>query len=241
MAKEFGVFVKVFSQEKYREDFLNGKFYMNTIKYFKEFEEEASNNIGDKNEAITAWLQPENIQITFDVNSMHPFTIHGKDIADPVAIRTHCHDNYNVLCLTHLHSHGIDMSKPVSYEESEMLKKYFNLPSESANLGDYAVIIYDIPAFIERLTIAAKKMIDTHQIFSFKADKVKYYDKDKTLSLDDGEEAVFHKQSDYKHQSEYRVCIDRRVPYSEPLIFDMENIKDISLECLTSEINSKLL
>lgn len=37
MAQEFGFLVKVFSQEKYRDDFLDGKLYMNPIKFFKDF------------------------------------------------------------------------------------------------------------------------------------------------------------------------------------------------------------
>lgn len=239
MAQEFGFLVKIFSQERYRDDFLDGKLYMNPIKYFKDFEEESTNNIGDKNEAISAWLQPEDIRITFSPPGMDPFTILGKDIEAPIAIRANAHDNYNVLCLTLLHSHGIDISKTVSDEEVELLKSYFKLPDEAANLGQFAVVIPEIPKFIKQVHTAAQKEIDSNRAVSFRADKVKYYDKGKTLSLEDGEEAVFHKQSEFEHQSEYRLCFDRQNPEPEPFVFDIGNIRSIAIPCLTSEVNQR--
>ena len=239
MAQEFGFLVKVFSKKKYRDDFLDGKLYMNPIKFFKDFEEEATNNIGDKNEAITAWLQPEEIRITFNPPRMEPFTIPGKDIAAPIAIRANAHDNYNVLCLTLLHSHGIDLSEPVTDDEVELLKGYFKLPDEAANLGEYAVVIPQLPSFITQVQAAAHKLIDSQQAASFSANKVKYYDKGKSLSLENGEEAVFHKQSEYEHQNEYRLCLDRRAVNPEPFVFDIGDIRNIAFPCLTTEVNQK--
>lgn len=238
MAQEFGFLIKIFSQEKYRDDFLNGKLYMNPIKFFKDFEEESTNNIGDKNEAITAWLQPEEINIIFRPPGMDPITIKGQDIAAPIAIRANAHDNYNVLCLTLLHSHGIDISEPVTDDEVELLKNYFKLPDEAVNLGKFAVVIPHLPKFIERVETAAQKLIGSNEATSFRADKVKYYDKGQTLSLKNGEEAVFHKQSEYEHQSEFRLCLDRGTTNPEAFVFDIGDIRNIAFPCPTSEVNN---
>jgi hypothetical protein len=238
MAQEFGFLVKVFSQEKYRDDFLDGKFYMNPISFFKNYEEKTVNNIGDKNEAVRAWLQPHELSITFKPPGMEEFTIPGKDIAAPIVIRSNVHDNYNVLCLTLLHSHGIDISEGVTDEEIELLKGYFHLPEEAMCLGGYAVVIPNFPRFIERIRSAAQALISSEKASSFLADKVKYYDKSKTLSLLNDHEPVFHKQSDYEHQSEFRLCLDRGVSEPTPYTFDVGDIRDLANPCLTSEVNS---
>ncbi|MFB4412719.1 hypothetical protein [Pantoea sp. ANP04] len=238
MNKSFGFFVKVFSQDKYREDFLNGDLYMNTIKYFRDYEEAQSGNIGDKNEGVSAWLVPEGLQIKFNPPGMEPFTITSKDLAAPVVIKRNAHENINVLCLTYLHSHGISLDDRISEDDFNKLQRYFTLPEEAKNIGEFAVIIPSVPEFISRVRKAADKLISSGAVRGLIAKEVTYYDKEKSLSLENFDDAVFHKQSEYSHQSEYRVCLNRDAILSEPYTFKIGSLRDIALSCQISEVNS---
>ncbi|CNC78715.1 Uncharacterised protein [Yersinia intermedia] len=240
MSDGYGFLVKVFSTEKYREDFLDGKLYMNTIKYFKEYEEEKNNNIGDKNEAVTAWLQPKGLRLIIHPPGMDEIIITEKDILGPIIIRTNNHDSYNVLCLTVLHSHEFSINELLTEEQIEQVRGYFKMPEESLNLGAYAVIIPNIPEFISRIKRAAQSLIDSNEANYFSARKLIYYDSNESLSLENTADAVFHKQKEYEHQSEFRLCLDRGKGTEDAYFFNVESLRDIAFPIPTSEINSKI-
>lgn len=238
MGKEYGFFVKVFSKEEYRNDFLNGKIFMNTIKFFKEYEDVHDGNVGDKHEAVGGWFQPPGMRIVIKPEGAEPITITEEDLAGPIVMRMNKHDTINVFCITYLHSHGIGLDDPVDDETFEKLQGYFTVPDDLVNLGEYAVVIPKTQPFLEKIRNAATKLISEKQALSFRAEKVTYYDKNSSLSLTNPDDAVFHKQKDYEHQSEFRVCLDRGSNVAEPFILEVGDLDGIALPCLTNEINS---
>lgn len=231
------ILIKVFSNPKYREDFLDGKLYMNPINYFRSFEDEFDSNIADENEAIFAWIHPEEIQLTFKVNGEDSFTIKGSDIAAPLQIRSYAHENMNVFCMTLLHSDGIDFYGKLTEEDSNRLTELLTLPSESERLGDYAIVITNADRFISQAYRAFMELRENGFNASFNAAPVTYYDVNKTLSLKNIDEAVFHKQSKFAHQKEYRICIDRLSKTAEPFILDIGSVRDYVHTCSTNEVN----
>ncbi|WP_047647780.1 hypothetical protein [Enterobacter asburiae] len=238
MGKEYGFFVKVFSKEEYRNDFLKGKIFMNTIKFFKEFEDAHDGNVGDKHEAVGGWFQPKGMRIVIKPEGAEPIIITEEDLGGPVIVRMNRHDAINVFCITLLHSHGVGIDEQVDEETFEKLKSYFTVPDDLANLGEYAVVIPKIPPFLDKIRNAAGALITDKQALSFRAEKVNYYDKNSSLTLTNPDDAVFYKQSDYEHQSEFRFCLDRGRDVAEPFILEVGDLDGIALPCLTNEINS---
>lgn len=236
MSEGIGFFVRIFSEEKYRDDFIKGNLYMNTIKYFREYEDSHSANVGDKHEALSAWLQPANIRMIIK----HPdgdIVIPGSDIAAPIALRRNRFDSINVFCITVLHSHGITLDDDVSEEDFEKLKSYFTLPSDVINLGRYAAVIPNTGAFLERVRNAAQALVNKEQAVKLVCQQVTYYDPEDSLSLEDENDAIFHKQKNYEHQREYRIALDRGVEVAEPFNMNVGDLTDIAIPVLTEEIN----
>ncbi|MBJ8972722.1 hypothetical protein [Citrobacter braakii] len=236
MSEGIGFFVRIFSEEKYRDDFIKGNLYMNTIKYFREYEDIHSGNVGDKHEALSAWLQPANIRMIIK----HPkgdIVIPGSEIAAPIALRRNRFDSINVFCLTVLHSHGITLDDYVSEEDFEKLKAYFTLPDDVCNLGRYAAVIPNTGLFLERVRAAAQALVDAEEAIGLVCQQVTYYDIKDSLSLEDENDAIFHKQKNYEHQREFRIAFDRGSEVAEPFTLKIGDISDIAIPVLTADIN----
>lgn len=236
MADGIGFFVRVFSQEKYRDDFLKGNLYMNSIKFFRDYEDKHSANVGDKHEALTAWLQPANLRLTFHTPD-GDLVIPGSDIAAPIALRLNSFDSINVFCLTVLHSHGITLDSLVTDEDFERIKGYFTLPDDVNNLGDYAVVIPNTGAFLERVRKAGQILVDAAEAQGMVYKAVTYYDPNESLSLSNINDAIFHKQKTYEHQKEFRITLDRGLAKSEPYTLQIGDISDIAFPVATNDIN----
>ena len=237
MQNGIGFFVKIFSSEAYRDDFLNGSLYMNPIKFFREYEDKHAGNVGDKNEALSAWLQPEELRLVFNFQG-EELVIPGSDLAAPIALRRNHFDTVNVMCLMAIHSHGISTEDIISDEQLEKLKEYFIVPEDAINLGKYAVIILDTDTFLSKVKRAAQKLCDSGDAVSLRAQLVTYYDDKSTLSLDKEEEAIFHKQKSYEHQSEYRISLDRGVEDIGHYVLQIGSLDGIAIPILTNDINN---
>lgn len=238
--KKIGVLLKVFSSEKYKKDFLDGKLYMNTINYFRNYEEETLGNVGDKHEALSGWMHPHEYRFEIEINGQK-LVLNPDDIVGPLTLSMKMHDHANVFCMTHLHSHDIDMSKIKNDEEFEQLKMYFTLPDEVRNLGEHMVVITDPKEFISRVLTEGTKLLETGVALDYQSKQVTYYDEaEKSLMLANGRDAPFYKQSLYAHQNEYRFCLTRENPNDEPYIMNIGDIRSLSMELKTSDFNSLL-
>lgn len=239
MPKKVGILFKIFSREDYKEGFLDGRLYMNTIDYFRNYEEKIEGNISDKHEALSGWLRPHDAIITLKFNGKE-YTFNPGDLAAPTTLSLLKHDHANVYCMSHLHSHDIDMSCVSKDEEEErLLREYFTLPEESENLGEYLVFIQNPKEFLERAKLAIHKLIEKDEVYAYHARQVTYYDEnDTSLTLIDDMDAPFYKQSKYSHQSEFRLCLHRHKSTNEPFTLDIGSIRDIATEIRTEEFNS---
>ncbi|MBH3004133.1 hypothetical protein ACTVNY_14755 [Serratia nevei] len=238
MQQGAGFFVKIFSSEKYRDEFLKGNLYMNPLKYFIEYEDQHSGNIGDKHEALSAWIQPEGIKLLFKFGDQE-IEIPEEDIAAPIAIKKNRFDSINVLCLMVLHSHGISLADALSAEQVEQLKGYFTIPEDVIKLGEYAVIIPNTGDFLAKVRSASQLLVDNGDAREMVAKIVTYYDQSKTLSLTDEDEAIFHKQKSYEHQKEFRVSLDRGKDEVSPYVLKVGDLTGIAHPVMTRDINSK--
>jgi hypothetical protein len=240
MAKKIGVLLKVFSCEEFRESFLSGILYMNTIEFFRNFEESIEGNIADKHEALTAWMQPHDFILELEVDGVkHVFN--PEDMAGPMTTSMKLHNNANVFCMTQLHSHDLDMTNLKGEEEIKLARSYFTLPKEVEALGDYTVVITNPSEFLNRFRNAAQKLCEEQKANWYCSKQVQYYDElNSSLVLEDLMNAPFHKQSKYSHQSEYRLCVISDNASGEVLKLDIGDIKDIAFKTMTKDFNSLL-
>ncbi|MDC4765256.1 hypothetical protein NQ808_19075, partial [Acinetobacter baumannii] len=133
---------RVFSKEEYAKDFINnGKFRLNTLNFFKGYEEEHANNIGDVYEGIRYRATAEQeVKVTIEYN--------GK--REEIEVQeVYSHDNYvlnnNVFCL---YAPSVDIEKKYTLEA---MREIVAFQEDAEKLGDYLVIITNPDEFFERV------------------------------------------------------------------------------------------
>lgn len=225
MSRTIFFFVKVFDKKEYAEDFIKGKLFSNRLSFFRKYKEDKSANRGDKHEGVVDWHQPDQIRIE----------INGRvitDLAGPVMTRMNWQDHLNVFCIYAAHS--VDFEE-ISEETIEDFKKQISIPEEFENLGEYAVIITNVNKFIERVKAAVSS-----KNYGLNAGLVEYYDPTSFNGSFSEVESIFRKRDEYKHQKEYRFSFDTGVAGTDPLILNIGDISDITMQCKVSEINAQL-
>lgn len=234
--KKIGILLKIFSKKKFRDDFLSGNIYMNTIQYFRDYEDEHDGNVSDENEALHGWFQPGAFKLMIGVGD-DMREINQDSLSSPMAIRLNAHNHANVFCMTQLHSHDVDMSNPLP-GDIERLREYFTLPDDASKLGDYAVIINEPEVFLSKLIGRAQELYNEGQIAWYQSRAVSYYDEiNESLSLENELEAPFYKQSKYSHQQEYRFLLINKLNINKPYVLDIGDIRHLCSEIKTNEFN----
>ncbi len=210
--KKIAFFLRIFDNENYMNDFLNGKIYMNRLSYFRKIEENSESNRADEKEGLSAFWQPE--AGVFKING-HTLT----DFAAPIEMRFNHSDNLHVFCLFAGATSASNLSDESKLSE---IKNDFSVSKECAELGDYYVLIHNSPVFIKRMV----KAIRAHN-FLGSTGLVNYYDPD-SFSGEFYNRPAFNKQDNYKHQKEYRFAVDTQVVGEDALVLDIGDIRDIA-------------
>lgn len=218
-------FAKIFEREEYAKDFIKGNLYSNRLSFFRGYEEEQSANRGDKYEGVVSWYQPDRIQLEINRISI-------TDLADPVMVQMNWHDHLNVFCIYAAHTGEFET---VSEETLKDFKKQLAIPEDCQNLGKYAVIVTNVSKFIERVKTAV-----LYKKYGLNAGLVKYYDPTSFNGSFSEKESIFRKRDEFSHQKEYRFIFNTNIPGNDPLILNIGDISDITVQLNTSEINKLL-
>lgn len=220
-------FVKLFQSESHREDFLSGNLYMNTLKFFKGYEEQEESNVGDKHEAPMAWLQPGQFIMKLD-----GVELPEEDGAGPMLIQNNAHDRLNVLCLYSIHDCDIPNMKQDGFEsfvEKQMLS------DQAEKLGKFSVVITNTCQFSAKVLDGIRRLnVDGW------AGLVDYYDSETFHGIFDKSRAAFNKRDSYEHQREYRFAIDRENDEDKPFTLEVGSLRDICTPMPTSAVNEAL-
>lgn len=223
--------IKVCGAEEFREAFLDGRLYMNTLGYFRRYEEGTAANIADRHEGTISLMQPGQFSMTFTREDLPGWshTIPEEDLAGPSVIQYNKHDLLNVFCVYAVHERGHTFASDDDFErfvEAQMMKP------EVDDLGAYAAVVVDTKAFQERVfhAIQAKG-------FKAVAALVEYYDPSTFHGTFDDSQAVLKKRGEYSHQREYRFALDRGVEVEGAYTLDVGSLRDIAVGCKTSEVN----
>jgi hypothetical protein len=208
MTKTVYALIKFFKEEDeiYADSLLTkGEIFCQTLKSFREIED---NNIrGDKHEGSRHWIQPNgvNMRLTVQINSIpNTITLTEKDFAGPLVISTTEYDFRNIYCLYAITFNNLDRQYKSEDEKEKIINEInYEVGEESRiindNLGSYAVLIYNVPEFINKIEeyIRINKVSLKHGLIGYFDDKVQ----NEPFNAD---EAIFRKRIMYSSQKEYR-------------------------------------
>ena len=171
------------SEEKYIDEIQKeGKFYCNSLKYFRDLEIDGYK--ADPNEGKQHIKQVNNLELFLGDKKI--------GYAKNAQIFPNTYDNGNIFCFYGVLTSNLDLT-------TNKLQK-INKEIESDKLGKHALLIFDLPEFKRRIT---KKFIDLN--LKFQISPVKYLN----FKEYEGELSPFTKSNVYQSQSEIRIWIPR--------------------------------
>lgn len=216
---------RVFSKEEYAKDFINnGKFRLNTLNFFKGYEEEHANNIGDVYEGIRYRATAEQeVKVTIEYN--------GK--REEIEVQeVYSHDNYvlnnNVFCL---YAPSVDIDKKYTLEA---MREIVAFQEDAEKLGDYLVIITNPDEFFERVRKTILKLG-----YTLKRGLVEYVDFNNPVHVPI-EKIGFVKSDEFSHQKEYRLMVDDGRNIDEYIELQIGPLNDIAFLIPTKDFNQSL-
>lgn len=242
MTTRIYLLIKVFDTEAHADAFIQkGELFCRTLGCFKKLDE--NNGRGDRFEAVTGWHQPDQIKlaITFKDKDGVEKTVPIERIAGPVTIQNNGYDKLNLYCMYAVQIPEFEGSYETEEERvaivqkiNSMLKDRSTLSADFLALGEFAVVVFQVEEFVDRMKKAAKdrKYACWHRL-------VEYYDPDKFHGSFNELEAVFKKRNLYKHQSEYRFVFGSHEPEGSTVIY-LGPLDGVAIKVPTSEINDKL-
>ena len=152
---KFFFLAKCFEKKKYADDFLQGKLFLNSLRYFKDIE--SKDGRGDENEgAIVDPLVDSILKLTAtneETGEVSDVMITKDDLAAPIVMRPYWYDHINLLCMYACHSGDF---QSVSDANINDYRKQLEIPEECVSLGEHAIIITNGPEFLLRISAAAE-------------------------------------------------------------------------------------
>ena len=222
--------VKFFGKETYADDFVRGQIFANRLSKFKQAEDsEDSDKSGrmDRHESTTAWLQPGKCSVK--INGMDI----SDDLAGPLQVQMDWLNHLNVFCVHAAHSGDLNLAS-LSNDNVEALRQELTIPPKCLDLGKYAVVVMNVPEFVKRMRDSARA-----KGYGIRYGLVQYYDPETFHGNFDDEEAAFRKQNRYSFQREFRFAMNSGSLGEEPLVMDIGDISDITLQLKSSELNGE--
>lgn len=203
--------LKFFENKQFQNEFLEGKLYMNTLKFFKDGELLDIART-DKLEAVQAHMTPDLMQIGM-LNI-------PKSECGIMTINTTKYDLCNVLCLYTLCKETQDGVTIID--------------DKIKNFGDYCVCITDIKEFLKRVVRATDKndFVCHHM-------KVNYINKNLEYKIKE-KEVPFTKFDNFNYQREFRVAINTKRNMNQHYILEVGSLKDIAFISTIYKINDDL-
>jgi hypothetical protein len=220
-------FVKIFEKEHHAKDFISGKLFMNTLRYFKEYRDTGGELRGDPYEGLAALYQPSKISLQVAGHIIPPSTI-----TYPIAVHDQPLLDKNAFCIYSLNSGDYES---ISKETLGEFKRTIELHESCFGLGNYCVVILNAQKFIDRtLTKINRSNI------SGKLGLVEYFDEHEHHGTFVSEKYGFHKRSFFSHQREYRLLVDTLSSPSGPYTLNIGDLSDIALLTTPDEFKKQL-
>ena len=214
---------KFFSREEYRDDFLKGHLFFNSLNYFRRAEASDVFGQNDPYECCKIF-QPNSIKV-----SLGPLELN--DLSGPVSI---CGVDdvlkSNIMCFSTIR---VDSQK--KYASLEDLKRDVLFSEKMIKYGEYVVAIPRMELFVERLKKAALK-----ENLDFAIGPVNYYDFSKDNVSDEYPKNAFQKRSEFSYQREFRFLLRKKNAVDEHVILEIGDLSDIAQSCKSADLNGLL-
>ena len=220
--------VKFFDNLNHADDFVHGRVFANRLSRFKKAEDSDESGRMDRHEGTIGWMQPGECRLTLNGMDM------SDDLAGPVQIQKNWLNHLNVFCVHAAHSGDLELAS-LSNDNIESLRQELMIPDECSALGKYAVVVKNVTEFINRMRSSAQAK--NYRIV--RCGLVKYYDPATFHGNFRDVESVFRKQVQYSFQREFRFVIDSGSLGECPLVIDIGDIRDITLQLESTELNGK--
>jgi hypothetical protein len=180
-----------FMDERFLDSFVKqGLLYMNSIQYFREYENEDEALRGDRHEGLHATYRAEKTELT----------IFGKKISakGKIDIRLNHHNETNIYCMTAITDEDLQNCKTEEFYLSEKFK----------NFGSKAVIITEPKEFELRIQKAAEtcEFIEATELSQRISGLVAYFNRETYH----GPLGIFSKFDDYAWQHEWRIAFKQK-------------------------------
>ena len=214
---------KFFSREEYRDDFLKGHLYFNSLNYFRKAEVPDIFKQNDSYECCKIF-QPNSIKVSFGQLELN-------DLAGPVSI---C-GNDDVLKSYIMSFSTIRLDSQKKYASLEDLKRDVLFSEKMIKYGEYVVAIPRMELFVERLKKAALK-----ENLDFAIVPVNYYDFSKDNVSDEYPKNAFQKRSEFSYQREFRFLLRKKNAVDEHVILEIGDLSDIAQSCKSADLNGLL-
>jgi hypothetical protein len=201
---------------EYIDQFLfDGSLYMNTLQYFRAYEEEDDQLRADCYEGLTASYDSRNVEMTLVKSGERIETVGKIDVFQPLA------DSINVYCMAMITDD--DLVTPLKLDE------------RFGKFGDKAVVIEGVGIlhFMDRVKNAVERDLNLGSIYSSRiiSNPVDYVNREHHHQ----ELSAFNKFKEYSWQREYRIVLGREVG-SGPIALNIGDISDIASVVDTKEI-----
>ncbi|EPA9218948.1 hypothetical protein [Klebsiella pneumoniae] len=226
MTEEKVMFSRIFKTLEFREQFLDGRIFMNPLGFFKSYDEEVKGNISDSHEGAYKVSDAKFLKMTINNN-----LIESANIIGPVVFSHKWTECVNIVCLTIIKPIRIRWNNNPYDTSGIQTTCHYCLQEGAELLGDFGLIITDPYEFLKRLKVALDLKYSSKEINDYKAKPVTYYsDKNVYINLNEFDfGAVFYKNDKYKHQNEFRIAVDRLMVEQEPYVLEIGSIRDICI------------
>ena len=231
--------IKFFDKEEYADAFINsGEMLCRTLQEFKCMYDEER---GDKYEGVSAWFQPDKIKYTLIAENKNVISedVLVDGIVSPVVLHDNSCDDFNIYCMYAVKIEEFSESYETEHEKqaiveklNSIVKEKCSLSEELLRLGKFAVVIFKVGEFVEKLNAFLDKMNFEHW-----NGLVGYYNPNEFNGIFDGMESVFRKRDIYKHQNEYRFLFNSK---NTTRIIRIGSLEDMAFKISTERINQTL-
>ena len=205
--------IRFFEREEWAEDFLDGKFYMNSIGHFWKAGIEQKN---DFLEGTGESISLDQFEEYFGTGIRDDF---GDHILDMIQNRIEAYKYCHILCML---MHEYDPSR----------KEAVSISPKMSSMGEYTVMIYDVQSFVDRIF---EKMLFMGQYGLM--GPVSYHAYEEKMIYSD----CFDKYERFRHECEWRFALipdydkakemakaNPEAEYDTYIVYDIGSIRDIA-------------
>lgn len=234
-SSEIHFLIKIFDKEEYADAFIHkGEMFCKTLDEFKHLEDVKR---GDKHEATVGCYQPDKMEVAINGE-----VIPRDSLAGPIVIQRNYYDKSNLYCMYAIEiekykiSYNTEKERKIIFKRiNEIFEKKLNLNEEALSLGKFAVVIYQVNDFIDKVSKAIKK-----EGFDCQYGLIDYYDSNTFHGQFKEDECIFKKRNSYANQNEFRFVFMNSNTSSGTKIIKIGSLKKIAIKTLVKEIGDKV-